>query len=157
MHKVVIADTSVFILLQNTGRIDLLEKVYQKIVTTPEVSEEFSESLPEWVVIREVADKKYQKSLETQVDAGEASVIALAKESIDPLLLLDDLKGRKLAKKLNLKISGTLGVIHKAKQEGIIPKVSPLLRSLIDHGFRISSGLLEAFLALNDEDSFQEK
>jgi len=157
MHKVVIADTSVFILLQNTGRIDLLEKVYQKIVTTPEVSEEFSESLPEWVVIRKVTDKKYQKSLETQVDAGEASVIALAKESIDPLLLLDDLKGRKLAKKLNLTISGTLGVIHKAKQEGIIPKVSPLLRSLIDHGFRISSGLLEAFLALNDEDSFQEK
>jgi predicted nucleic acid-binding protein len=72
-----------------------------------------------------VSDKKYQNFLETQVDYGEASAIALATEYDDVLLLLDDLKARKLATRLKFKITGTLGVIHKAKQMSIIDKVKP--------------------------------
>ena len=44
-------------------------------------------------------------------DAGEASAIALAAENQPSLLIIDDLKGRKLAQKLNLTITGTLGLI----------------------------------------------
>jgi predicted nucleic acid-binding protein len=52
----------------------------------------------------------------SQIDLGEASTIALAKEMESSLLLLDDLKATKLAAKLNLKFTGTLGVILVAKQ-----------------------------------------
>jgi predicted nucleic acid-binding protein len=78
--------------------------------------------LPNWIKIENVQDKKYQEFLETQVDWGEASTIALAKEIENVLLLLDDLKARKLAGKLNLKFTGTLGVINKARQLGIVHK-----------------------------------
>ena len=66
-----------------------------------EVANEFSGQLPDWVRIESVSDKKYQGFLETQVDKGEASAIALAIEMENPLLLLDDLKARKLASQLN--------------------------------------------------------
>ena len=72
--------------------------------------------MPEWIVIQPVKDTKYQKILETQVDRGEASALALASELENVLLILDDLKARKLAVKLQFKTTGTLGIIHKAKK-----------------------------------------
>ncbi len=151
MPKIIISDTSVLILLNKIGEIDLLNKVYETILTTPEVVEEFGESLPSWIKIRKVSNKKYQRLLETQVDYGEASTIALALELEDTLLLLDDLKARKLAKSLNLKFTGTLGVIHKAKQMSIIKKVKPFIDKLLSTGFRISNNIIDEILKLNNE------
>jgi predicted nucleic acid-binding protein len=84
---------------------------------------------------------------------GEASAIALAKETEDALLLLDDLKARKLAGKLNLKITGTLGVINKAKQRGIISKVKPLIDKLLNTDFRISENIIAEILRINNENT----
>jgi len=91
MPSLVIADTSFLIILDNIGELDLLRKVYSSIMTTPEVAIEFLGELPDWIFIRSVKDKKYQEFLELQVDIGEASAIALAKEQNSPLLVLDDL------------------------------------------------------------------
>jgi predicted nucleic acid-binding protein len=84
---------------------------------------------------------------------GEASAIALAKETEDALLLLDDLKARKLAGKLNLKITGTLGVINKAKQREIISKVKPLIDKLLNTDFRISENIIAEILRINNENT----
>ena len=116
MRKVVISDTSTLILFHKINELNLLQKVYGELITTSEVAIEFGENLPDWISVVDVIDKKYQLFLETQVDKGEASAIALASEFDNVLLLLDDLKARKLAMKLNFKITGTLGIIHKAKQ-----------------------------------------
>ena len=89
--------------------------------------------------------------METQVDRGEASAIALASEFEDVTLLLDDLKARKLAVKLKLKTTGALGVIHKAKQMSIIPKVKPLIDKLLLTNFRISNNIIDEILKLNNE------
>lgn len=157
MHKIVISDTSCLILFHKIGELDLLRKVYDSVSTTPEIAQEFSEELPDWIIIESVKDKKYQQFLETQVDWGEASAIALAKEMESPLLLLDDLKARKLASKLNLKFTGTLGVIHKAKQIGAIEKVKPLLDKLQTTNFRFSENIITELLRKNNEISRQKK
>lgn len=73
MHNIVIADTSCLILFHKIGELDLLKKVYGSVSTTIEVVQEFADELPEWIVAKTVKDKKYQESLETQVDLGEAS------------------------------------------------------------------------------------
>lgn len=155
MHKMIISDTSCLILFHNIGELDLLRKVYNSVTTTPEVAQEFQEKLPDWIHIENVKDKKYQEFLETQIDWGEASAIALAKEMEDPLLLLDDLKARKLATKLNLKFTGTLGVIHKAKQLGVLEKVKPLIEKLQETNFRISEKIIEELLRKNNETTIQ--
>jgi predicted nucleic acid-binding protein len=151
MPNMIISDTSCLILFHKIGELDLLQKVYESIVTTPEVAQEFLERLPEWIRVESVKDKKYQEFLETQVDWGEASAIALAKETESPLLLLDDLKARKLASRLNLRFTGTLGIIHKAKQIGVVDKVKPLIEKLQETNFRISGNIIEELLKRNNE------
>ena len=71
-------------------------------------------------------------------------------------MLLDDLKARKLAIKLNLKVTGTLGVIYKAKQIGILEKVKPLIAKLQATNFRISENIIEELLRKNNEKSIDE-
>jgi predicted nucleic acid-binding protein len=156
MHKMVISDTSCLILFHKIGELDILRKVYDSVITTPEVAEEFMFELPDWIHIEAVKDKKYQEFLETQIDWGEASAIALAKEMEAPLLLLDDLKARKLAVKLNLKITGTLGVIHKAKQIGVLENVKTIIEKLQATNFRISENIIEELLQKNNETSIDE-
>ncbi len=54
MLKVVIADTSCFILLDKIGELNLLLSIYGKVYTTPHVVKEFGKELPEWVIVEEV-------------------------------------------------------------------------------------------------------
>jgi predicted nucleic acid-binding protein len=151
MPKIIISDTSTLILFQKIGEFNLLQKVYGELITTPEIANEFGEEFPDWIKIQSVSDKKYQNFLETQVDFGEASAIALATEYDDVLLLLDDLKARKLAVRLNFKITGALGVIHKAKQLSIIDKVKPLIDKLLSTDFRLADNIVKEILKLNNE------
>lgn len=151
MRKVVISDTSPLIIFQKIEQLDLLKKVYHELLTTQEIADEFKEELPEWIKIQSVSDKKYQEFLETQVDLGEASTLALAKEFDNVLVILDDLKARKLAKKLNINVTGTFGVIYKAKQMGFIEKVKPLVDKILETNFRISDEIINEFLIINNE------
>jgi predicted nucleic acid-binding protein len=151
MPEIVIPDTSSLILFHKIGELNLLQAIYKNLITTQEVASEFDADLPGWIEIKKIKDHTYQKFLETQVDSGEASVIALAKESKNPLLILDDPKARKLAQRLNLRITGTLGVIHKARRIGTIDKVQPVLDKLLSTDFRISQRLIRELLRLNDE------
>jgi len=151
MPKTVISDTSTLILFHKIDEFILLQKVYGELITTPEIAKEFGEVLPDWIKIQSAADKKYQDFLYTQLDYGEASAIALASEFEDVLLLLDDLKARKLAARLNFRITGTLGVIHRAKQMKIIDKVKPLIDKLMLTDFRVADNIIEEILKLNNE------
>jgi len=136
--------------LTNIGELELLQKVYGQIVTTPEIFAEFGETLPEWVEITEVKDKYRQTILELQIDKGESSAIALALETPDSVLILDDYKARKIAERLGITFTGTIGVIIKAKLNGIIPSVKPIIEKIKQTDFRLSAEL--ELLALKEAD-----
>jgi predicted nucleic acid-binding protein len=151
MPEYVIADTSVLIIFDKIDRFEILKEVYQKIYTTPEIADEFNKPVPDWIIVESVKDKRYQKFIQTQVDIGEASAIALATEKEDSLLIIDDLKARKLARRLGIKFTGTLGVINKAKASGLIDEIKPLLEKLRESNFRISDTIIESLLKRNNE------
>ena len=138
MPKTIIADTSCFIILSNIGELELLNKVYGQITTTVDIAFEFGETLPEWVEITSVKDKSKQQLLELQIDKGESSAIALALETPDCTLILDDIKARKIADRLGLSFTGTIGIIIKAKLNGIIPAIKPILAKIKQTDFRLS-------------------
>lgn len=138
MPKTIVSDTSCFIILTNIGELDLLQKVYGKIITTAEVAFEFGKTLPEWIEITAPADKYRQKILELQLDKGEASAIALALEIPESTIILDDQKARKIPENLGLEITVTIGVIIKAKLLDIIPSIKPFLNKIKDTDFRLS-------------------
>ena len=136
--KVIISDTSCLIVLSRIQRLDLLKDLYGSILITEEVACEFGEELPSWVEIKKVQNTANLRVLKNIVDLGEASAIALALELDDTLLIVDDLKGRKEAQRLGLKITGLMGVLLKCKQENIISEVKPILIAIKEASFRIS-------------------
>jgi predicted nucleic acid-binding protein len=147
MPDVVIADTSCFITLSNINELDLLQKVYSNVITTPDIAKEFGESLPDWIILKSPSDLQKQQILELQIDKGEASAITLALEMPESLVILDDLQARSMAQQLGINITGTLGVVVKAKLNGIIPSIKPFLNKIKQTNFRISSAVEE--MALN--------
>jgi len=138
MPKTIISDTSCLIILTNIGELELLNKVYGQIITTPDIAGEYGEALPEWVEIIAVTDKYRQQILEMQIDKGESSAIALALEIPNSAIILDDYKARKIAEQLGISFTGTIGVIIKAKLSGIIPSIQPLLQKIKQTNFRLS-------------------
>ena len=151
-YNVVIADTTCFILLDKIDKIHLLQQVFTSITTTQTIANEFGKPLPAWINILSVTDLHYQEILEVEVDAGEASAIALSLEFDKPLLILDDYKARKLAAKLNLYFTGTFGVLLKAKEIGIIENIKPILALIQKTNFRFSNEVLNDILKLANED-----
>jgi len=148
-YEIVIADTTCFILLENIGEFNLLRSLFSKIVTTNTIAAEFGSPLPEWIEIRTPKNISFQNSLD--IDAGEASAITLAMESESALLILDDNKGRKTAEQLNLQYTGTLGIILKAKNVGLITSVKPIFQKIQQTNFRFSKKVLDEIYALANE------
>jgi predicted nucleic acid-binding protein len=153
-ETIVITDTSCLIALDRSGALDILSRLYRRIIITEEIREEYVGEIPSWIEVVTVPDPKYQRVLERILDKGEASAIALAvslKDVEDVLLVLDDLKARKEAKCLGFRITGTLGILFRAKQEGLIPALKPYIDKLESTGFRISPAVIGELLALSNE------
>lgn len=151
MPNAIISDSSCLVLLQNIGALDLLHRVYGSILTTPTVAAEVRFSLPDWIEIRQPVSADEVARLAKLVDPGEASAIALAIETDGSTIILDDLKARKLAVKLGLDLTGTVGVILKAKNDGIISEIRPFILSIRKTNFRLSKQLEQEALKLAGE------
>lgn len=148
---VVITDTSCLIALSKLEAVDILHKLYPNIFITQDIAEEFGEPLPGWIQIQAVPNKNYQRLLEVTLDRGESSAIALAMDIQNVLLIIDEMKGRREAKRLGLRITGTLGILLKAKQQGFFDKIAPLLDKLEAKGFRLSQEVKSAILKESGE------
>ena len=150
-NTIVITDTSCLIALTKIKVLHLLRELYQHVIITEEVYAEFGEPLPEWIEVRQASNKTYQQLLESTLDKGEASAIALAIELENVLLVIDDLKGRKEAERLGIKITGTLGILFRAKQSGSLTALKPYLEELQASDFRIATEVVEKLLRESGE------
>jgi predicted nucleic acid-binding protein len=103
------------------------------------------------VLIKEPTNHIQQSELENILDKGEASAIALALEIQNSLIIIDEKKGRKIAKSLNLEVIGSLKVLLIAKQKGILQAILPIIRELESENFRFSKALVEQALIEADE------
>jgi predicted nucleic acid-binding protein len=151
MQKTIISDTSCLILLNKIGELDILSKLFGEVIITSEIAKEYKQTLPSWIKIMNPKNINYQNILLATVDIGEASGIALAIESEDCLLILDDLKARRLASELGLHITGTIGVLIDAKHSGIIPAIKPMIDKIKGTNFHLTHELLKKISEATDE------
>jgi predicted nucleic acid-binding protein len=145
MPKIVIADTSCLIVLDKIEQLEILQLLYSEVLTTPEVAKEFGLPLPRWISVRTATETSFQNDL-TGLDSGEASAISLALSTPDSILVLDDLPARKVAEKLSINFTGTLGLLAKGKASGYIHSIKPILKKLREINFRISPKVEEDIL-----------
>jgi predicted nucleic acid-binding protein len=151
MPEVVISDTSCLILLKKIDELELLRVCYKNVVVTDVIATEFGEPLPQWIHVKKAEDQNVQITLQQLVDVGEASAFALALEMPLSVLIIDDRTARRVAKSLNLKTTGTLGVLIQAKKRGLIVSVKPILAKIANTDFRITQKLVNKVLELAGE------
>ena len=142
MQKTIVSDTSCLILLDKIKQLDLLKALFGKITVTQLVADEFGKKLPDFIQIENPQNLTYQKILESFVDIGEASVLALAIEKKECLLIIDDNKGRREAKQLDLTFTGTIGILIIAREKGLIKSLSEILEKIKKTDFRISDSII---------------
>jgi len=146
----VISNSSPIIILSNIGRLELLEKVYGNVIIPQGVNEEVfglnNVKNIEWLKVMQIPNVNLQQYLGPLLHKGEIEVIVLAKEIKAELAIIDDYLARKYAHYLGLTITGTLGVIVKAKQKGLLKNVKPVIDDMIEKGFWIDNKLYSTVL-----------
>jgi predicted nucleic acid-binding protein len=152
----IVSDSSVLISLGGVGLLDLLREFHQTILIPPSVWVEVAgaaDSPPAASVVREAQQVGWIKvepprnaplvrSLAATLDQGEAEAIALAVELPAALLLIDESDGRRAARDLGISLTGTIGILLRAKVEGRLVAVRPVLDDLITRQhFRLGRSL----------------
>lgn len=151
MQKIIISDTSCLITLDKINQLIILKNLFKVVTVTFVIAQEFGQPLPDFFETINPSKNIFQKILEMNIDAGEASAIALALEYTDPLVIIDDLKARKIAEQLNLPITGTLGVLIEAKKKGFIKSLQTVLKELAKTNFRLTDELIHYALKMTGE------
>jgi predicted nucleic acid-binding protein len=145
MAQIVISDTSCLILYDKIGRFNILHATFEQVVVTQEVAAEYG-TLPDWIEVKSLKNRDLYDGLKLELGKGEASSIAFAVENENTLLIIDERKGRKRAEEFGLSIIGSLGVLLKAKEKGVIPNLLEILKEIDKTDFRISESIKEKLL-----------
>jgi predicted nucleic acid-binding protein len=155
-EEIIVADSSPLIGLARIGLLHLLPKLAKRIVVPRAVWSEMTSAQTDapgareiagqtWIEVRE-ADPLVVAPLLILVGQGEAEAIGLAQCEPAAVLLLDDLRARKLAHRLNLRRMGTVALLGQAKHAGLIERLKPSLDALVASGIFIRQQLIEAAL-----------
>lgn len=155
MKEPAVANSTCLIGLERIGQLEILRALFEPLLVPPKVQEEFGTTL-DWLTVQAPTSRELVNILRSIVDDGEAEAIALAKEK-GWLLILDDRKARKWAKRLSVRVIGTAGILLRAKRCGLIPKVKPILEALKAVGFRLSEALEREVLRLAQESDTSAK
>ena len=150
MRKIIV-DTSCLIILSKIKELPLLKLLYGEVLITDIIAKEFDEPIPDWIIIYPIKLNENVFLFEKSIDKGEASVIMLALEIPNSIIIIDDFKGRALAKELGIKVTGTIGIIISAKNKKLIPSIKPILEKIKETNFYISKALENEALSLAEE------
>jgi uncharacterized protein len=152
----IVSDTTALIVLAAQDRLDLLGACFEQVLLPLAVYREWRtgdagldqrlERLTFFQVVA-VDEGDLLEELRAMVDPGEAEALALARQRGLPLLV-DEKKGRTLARMMGIPVLGLVGVLLLAVRRGILdpPTAKEILDASIDCGFRLSDALYQAFV-----------
>jgi predicted nucleic acid-binding protein len=155
-----ICDTSPIQYLHQIGLLHLLAEFYTRIIIPPAVVDELERgramgvNLPDtsalpWLHVETPA--ALDNPAAADLGAGEREVLALGIQAPGAVVILDERLARLHAESLKLTLTGTLGILLRAKAEGRIPRIEPLIEHLRHSGFRLSVKTNAAVLRLAGE------
>jgi len=159
----IISDASPLVCFIKINRLDILQKLFEKVIVPPIVFLEIQKIKPlgfsvdefmnaKWVSVLEPASPALFLDLSEKVDEGEAQAIALAKEVSPDFLLIDERRGTTIARNMGIKTIGVVGIIIRAKEKKLIPEGKTILDELRSKPkFWISEQVYQTALKMLDE------
>lgn len=160
---IVVSNTTPLIGLASIQRFDLLRQIFGELIIAQAVYDEAVATgreiggakrevlAADWIQTVHVKDRLAVEVLLDELDLGEAETIVLARELAADWVLMDEKKGRRKLTQLGLQKIGTVGILPKAKQVGLITELRPELDLLRERGFGVSQGVIDAVLRQANE------
>lgn len=147
-------NTGPLIALAACDALDLLRRLHSHVLVPTAVIEEFGRGragappspLPSWFDVRTLS-VPMPAILIAHLDQGEASAIALAIEAGVRIVAMDERRGRLVAREMGLAVTGSLGVLLRAKRLGIIDAVGPRIAAMRRNGIWLGDLLVRRVLA----------
>lgn len=157
----VVVNTTPIITLSLIQQLPLLRDLYGDVFIPTAVQRELLAGGPgrpgaellqraTWIHPRDLASPE-RADLLIDLDRGEAEVIALAQELSCDLVVLDERLARRRARLLGLPLTGTLGVLLKAKERGLVPGIAPLIAAIRSRGIWLAEPLVQRVLEMAGE------
>lgn len=146
----VIVNSTPLLTLGKIGKLEILREMYQEIIIPQAVYKEVTKkedtaskavlsACHDWIKVQTIKNEDEYAMYRAKLHAGEVEVMILAQQVPKAdLVIIDDMAARKTAEFLKLPLSGTIGVLIKAKQKGFISEVMPIIDELEKNGFFIS-------------------
>ncbi len=153
--RLVVSNTTPIITLSLVGQLPLLHQLYGTVLIPTAVAHEIlaggaragAAELQQASYIHTTPLQDPRRAdLLSDLDRGEAEAIALALEQNADLLIIDERWGRRHASRLGISLTGSIGILLKAKEMGYITAVKPLLTRLEQGGIHLSLALIEQAL-----------
>lgn len=157
-HDLVINTGPIIALVAATGSLGWLASLYRNVWLPHEVDEELSVGgpiSPEPALVRAAGDvirllpplRGLPAFLTHELDRGEASVIQTALERDVATVAIDEKAGRRVARLHGLKVTGSLGILVRAKKEGLLAGLDQSIRRMRSQGIWLSEDLIRQALA----------
>jgi uncharacterized protein len=148
--KPVILNNTPLVALHLLGQWSLLHQLYGKVLIPTAVEREFlavarnerKQALHTAPWLHTTPTSLHPLLKHTKLDEGESAVLSLALQQDARLVIIDEQRGRVVAKKLGLSFTGTLGVLLAGKRKGFIPVIAPLLHQLQAEGIYLDPKLV---------------
>ena len=161
---IAVSDTGPIIGLAKANRLSLLKNLFEKVLIPPMVRKELfaktgdeaeliDNALTDFIQVSEInpLDETAKLILEG-LSEGERQAIAIAASmGNDVILLIDDRAGRQAAEKLNIRITGLVGVLLMAKEKGLIKSVVDVIEEIRNNGYWLSNSLVDIAKQLSGE------
>lgn len=150
---IIVSDTTSLIALEGLQSLTLLCEVFEKVLLPKAVLRELEVGSPNitdqlsacgCIDIVEVPVSELLSDLKLVLDVGESEAIALAITGRLPLLI-DERKGRSIARQHQLVVTGFAGLLLLAVKKNVLTSVAAiaLLDQAIVNGFRLSEKLYQ--------------
>ena len=157
----VIVNSTPLIAFSKVDKLELLKTMYEEIYIPGAVFEEVTKKNDivrekilqnDWIHIEKIQDINDRRMYSAKLHAGEVEVMILAQEQDESVLVvIDDYAARKTAEFLGLRLTGTIGVLIKAKQQGILKQVMPVIKDMQFCGIYFSQKLIAQIKNLSGE------
>lgn len=146
MARVPISNSSPLIAFSKVGRMDLLLDPFDEVLAPEAVIQEVG-FRPSKVMSQPATAAGVIQTLRNDIDPGEAEVIALGTQIQNPTLIIDDARGRRMARSLGMHVVGSVGLVIMAKKEGRLTAAKPILKALVAAGLYLRPDLVHKVLA----------
>jgi predicted nucleic acid-binding protein len=150
--------TPLIALTAATGGLEVLRFLYDHVVVPLEVAEEVRvggpaafgveifNSATQWLEVQ-AQPVVLQPFLHNSLDKGEAAVIQTAINLQLPMVCIDESAGRRIARLCNLRLTGSVGILLKAKALGFDLDIPQALERMRRHGIWLSDRVVQFALA----------